>query len=105
MEDIAYLVKKELTGRDDEGNPVYTRTKRRVFCDVKSVTRNEFYSAGVDGITPEIEMTISHRIDYEEEPLVYFAGQPFNVLRVYWNGDAVTLTLGRKTGEESEVSA
>lgn len=93
MDDIANLITEEVY-QDKSLNIKSRRTKQQVFCKVKSVTRSEFYSASTAGLTPEIEMTISHSIDYNDQKLVEFHNRTYKVLRTYWDGDEVTLTLG-----------
>lgn len=100
MEDVAYLIKQNTTGYDDEGNPIVTRSMHQVFCKYGSVTRTEFYQAAEQDLTPELEITISHRIDYEDEKLVFFHDQFYDVMRTYWNGDEVELTLAKSTRTE-----
>ena len=98
MEDIAYLVTEKITGVDDDGNELKKWLSNRVFCKVRSVTRSEFYNAATDGLKPNLDITISHRIDYNGEKVVWYNDQLYDVIRTYWNGDEVELTLQSRIG-------
>ena len=102
MDDTAKLITEEIY-QDSELNIKTRKTYTAILCKIRSVTRSEFYSASTAGLTPEIEMTISHSIDYDDQKLVLFHGRIYKVIRTYWNGDEVILTLGRSIG--TEVSA
>ena len=104
MDDIAYLIKEEVTGTDADGNEIITRTPRMVFCKARSITQTEFYTAGTDNLKPEIAITISHRIDYHDEKLVRYHGNYYDLIRTYWNGDEIELTLARNIGITEEAS-
>lgn len=105
MDDVAYLIKKQETGRDADGNVTMSWTERMVYCKVDSVSRNEFYAAGTDDIKPELDIVVSHRIDYDGENLIRFHGDLFDVIRTYWRGDSVTLTVARHIGIADGASA
>lgn len=98
MDDIAYLIKEEIRGRDQYGNEILTQTPRMIYCQIQSVTRNEYYAAGTDDIKPELDLRITHRLDYEGENLVRYNGELYDVIRTFWSGDAVTLTLTKHVG-------
>lgn len=98
MEDIAYLVTETYEDTDDEGNIIRQRNASHVLCKIQSVTRREFYQAATQDITPEIEMIISHRIDYNGEKYVIYNDILYDVTRAYWENDKVSLTLSRSIG-------
>lgn len=98
MDDIAYLIREELNGRDGNGNAVINRIPRRVYCQVDSITRAEFYAAGTDDIKPEFELSISNLADYQGEKLVRFHNDLYDVIRSYWRGDKVTLVVAAHVG-------
>lgn len=77
---------------DGLGNQVPTKTETIVFCDVKSISRSEFYYASNTGLKPSIIFTI-HDFEYNKQELVKFNGQEYNVIRTYLkNIDEVELT-------------
>lgn len=67
---------------NDLGDPVEVLTRRRVLCDVRSVTRSEHYQAAAHGLQPEI-MFIVNTHDYEGEKVVEYDGRQYQVMRTY----------------------
>lgn len=97
-DDICYLVKETAAGTDSNGNEIIEKTERFVFCKVRSATHNEYYDAATDELRPEIIITISHSVDYENEKLVKYHDKFYDVTRTYYDGDAVELTLTGNIG-------
>ena len=102
MEDVARLITERYIGQDSDGNPTLKRYATEIFCKVGAVSRNEFYRAAEHDLHPDLVITISHKIDYNGEKLVMYNGKLYDVIRSYWAGDEVELTLTEKTGEELE---
>jgi len=75
------LIAQEFT-EDEIGNQVQIETRRTVLCNVKSVGRNEFYSAATAGLKPSIVFVI-HGYEYNGEQKVEFEGVKYNVIRTY----------------------
>lgn len=75
------LIAQEFT-EDEIGNQVQIETRRTVLCNVKSVGRNEFYSAATSGLKPSIVFVI-HGYEYNGEQKVEFEGVKYNVIRTY----------------------
>ena len=65
--DIVTLLKTTYAA-DDYGVERATITGRDVFCAVQSVTRNEFFEGGRNGLNPEYRVTMFYG-DYEGETL------------------------------------
>lgn len=105
MEDIAYLVSESYISTDAEGNRLQKRNLSQVFCKIQSVTRKEYYDAATQDIAPELDMTISHTIDYDNQEMVMYHGVLYDIIRVYWRGDAVSLTLARRAGTVEDQEA
>lgn len=77
---------------DQLGNQVPTKTEIIVYCDVKSISRSEFYYASNTGLKPSIVFTVND-FDYNKQELVKFEGQEYNVIRTYLKSiDKVELT-------------
>lgn len=102
MDDVAKLVTEYYEGQDSEGNPNIRRYAVEVFCKVRSVSRYEYYRAAEQNLRPDIVMTISHRIDYNGEKMVIYDGKIYDVLRSYWSGDEVEITLSERIGDTME---
>ncbi|ACJ33048.1 phage head closure protein [Anoxybacillus flavithermus] len=67
---------------DEIGNRIPTETRKTVLCNVKSVGRNEFYSAATAGLKPSIVFVI-HGYEYDGEQEVEFEGARYRVIRTY----------------------
>lgn len=100
----ARLIGETVTSFDEFGNPTKTRTTSEIFCDIRSVTRSEFYSAAQSGLAPSLVLRISHAVDYNGQKLVEVEGDLYSVIRAYRapDTDAVELTLQPKIGNEGE---
>jgi len=67
---------------DEIGNQMPIETRKTVLCNVKSVGRNEFYSAATSGLRPSVVFVV-HRYEYSGEPEVEFEGIRYRVIRTY----------------------
>lgn len=67
---------------DEDGYKTTDETRREVFCNKKSATRSEFYTAKQAG--DKIALVLEVRgVDYEDETRVEFEGKPYEVVRAY----------------------
>lgn len=100
----ARLIGKIVTSYDDYGNPVQSEETTEILCEIRSVTRSEFYSAAQSGLAPSLALRISHAVDYNGQKLVEVEGDLYSVIRAYRapDTDAVELTLQPKIGNEGE---
>jgi SPP1 family predicted phage head-tail adaptor len=84
---------------DEIGNQIAQETRKAVLCNVKSVGRNEFYSAATAGLRPSI-VFVMHGYEYNGEQKVEFEGVKYNVIRTYaMDFEEVELTCERVTGD------
>ena len=75
-----------------------TPSFREVMCQVDSITRNEFFDAGRNGLNPEFKFTLFFG-DYNDESMVEYKGQTYSVYRTYYRcTDKVELYVERKGG-------
>lgn len=75
-----------------------TETSRTVFCAVNSVTRDEFFDGGRNGLNPEYQITM-FAYDYEGETIVVYEGKRYGVYRTYFGrNDTIELYVERKGG-------
>ena len=92
----------ELIAESPEAHGVFdapTRTKRKVFCEVKSVGQQEAYQARATGLNPEYKLKLSHSFEYRGEKLVSFRGITFAILRTWTDEkDGIELTIQRTEG-------
>lgn len=74
------------TTKDEYGMEKTAETKRQVFVDVESVTRQEFFDAGQAGLQPQF-VFVMFGPDYEDEKIVEYKGRRYQVYRTYARKD------------------
>lgn len=79
--DVIYLIAETRT-QDEIGQFISTEAKRMVFCDVRSVSRNEWYDAGRDGMRPSL-CFVMFTPDYNGEKIIEYSGTRYSVYRTY----------------------
>lgn len=95
---------KETQVRNDFGVYEPVTETRNVFCQVRSITRSEFFDAGRNGLNPEYEFDVFSG-DYEGERTVVFRGQKYAVYRTYHGRtDVLELYVQREGGTNEQVS-
>lgn len=78
-----------------------TASGRDVFCQVDSVTRDEFFDGGRNGLNPQYRFTVFFG-DYNGEQTVIYNGLPYAVYRTYLaRKDVLELYVERKGGTNS----
>lgn len=78
--------------RATEGEP------REVMCQVDSVSRNEFFEGGRNGLNPEYVFKVFFA-DYEDERLVEYQNKRYSIYRTYHGrNDMMELYAERKGG-------
>lgn len=84
--------------RDAYGVMRAVETSREVFCQVDSVTRQEFFEGGRNGLNPELRFTL-FAYDYDGETVIEYNGQRYGVYRTFVSRtDSVELYAERKGG-------
>lgn len=81
-------------------------TKTQIFCQVESVTRSEFYSAGRNGLNPEFKFIIFAG-DYSGETEIEFRGDSYSIYRTYHQPgtDYLELYVERKGGSNGQADS
>lgn len=88
----------EVQTQDSYGIFRTTTSTRDVFCQVNSVSRQEFFEAGRNGLNPEYEFTMFAG-DYQGERMCIYDGQQYNIYRTYiGRNDAIELYAERTGG-------
>lgn len=78
---------------------------RDVFCQVRSITRSEFFDAGRNGLNPEFEFDVFFG-DYEGERTVIYKDQRYAVYRTYQaRTDVLELYVQREGGTNGTVNS
>ena len=101
MNDTLYLLTKTYTN-NKYGVPVATNVKNEVFCERHSISRNEFFNAGRNGLNPEFVFTI-FKGDYQGELVCEYDGLTYAIYRTYeTDDDYIELYVQRKGGTNGE---
>ena len=88
----------ETSTQDELGVWRQSRTERSVFCSVNSVTREEFFVGGRNGLNPAYQFTVFFA-DYQDEREVVYKGEAYGVYRTYHaKTDELELYVERKGG-------
>ena len=88
----------EATLQDDNGVWQVTETTKDIFCQVSSVTRDEFFEAGRNGLNPDYRFTVFGP-DYDGQKVVEYKGKHYGVYRTYQaRTDELELYVERKGG-------
>lgn len=97
MDNVIRLISVTHT-KDEYGVERREETERKVFCQVRSVTRAEFFDGGRNGLNPEYQMTM-FAADYKGEEVVLYEDKRYSVYRVYrTDNDYLELYVERKGG-------
>jgi len=85
--------------RDDNGvMQLVDTTEREIFCQVESITRNEFFEAGRNGLNPEYKFLIFFG-DYQNERVVEYDEKRYAVYRTFrGKNDIIELYVERQGG-------
>lgn len=67
---------------DNIGNQIETEERTEVFCNVKSITRAEFYNAATTDLKPSLVFVV-HLYEYNDEGMVEYKGNKYRVIRSY----------------------
>ena len=104
MDKSAVITLIQTNKRQDEyGRWIPYTTKRDVFCQVDSISQNEFFEAGRNGLNPEFRFTM-FQYDYQNEVLVEYKGDQYSVYRTYIRrDDNIELYVERKGGTNKAV--
>lgn len=70
----------------------YTETEREIIGDVQSVSQNEFFQAGRNGLQPQLKVVI-YDFEWHGEKIVKVQGERYSVYRTYKINDTDRLEL------------
>lgn len=95
--DIIYLMTPSRF-QDQRGVWQESKARKRVFCKADSVTRQEFFDGGRNGLKPEYKFTLFFG-DYDGEQSLIYNGVEYAVYRTYKaTTDEIELYAERKGG-------
>ena len=78
-----------------------TKTKRKTYCEFKSIGMSEMYQAKASGFAPSIKLKLPNDFEYRGETLCEIRGERYRIIRDYRDektGDSTELTLERERG-------
>ncbi|PEL13786.1 phage head closure protein [Bacillus sp. AFS017336] len=75
------------TTKDELGQLIENEDfSRQVYCEKKSVTQNEFFQAGQNGIKSSCVLVV-HLFEYQDETKVKFRNKIYSIYRTYERPD------------------
>lgn len=103
MDDTLFLLSTTYE-RNKYGQNIPTNTKHEVFCDKKSITRNEFFNAGRNGLNPQYMFRV-FKGEYNGESICEYNGLTYSIYRTFeTDDDYIELYVERKGGTNGEES-
>lgn len=103
MDDTIFLLSTTYE-KNKYGQDIPQNTRRQVFCDRQSVSRNEFFNAGRNGLNPQYVFTV-FKGEYEGETICEYNGKTYSIYRTYeTDDDYIELYVERKGGSNGEES-
>lgn len=103
MDDTIFLLSTTYE-KNKYGQDIPQNTRRQVLCDRQSVSRNEFFNAGRNGLNPQYVFTV-FKGEYEGETICEYNGKTYSIYRTYeTDDDYIELYVERKGGSNGEES-
>lgn len=98
MDDVIKLLPQTFA-KNKYGVPVPTEDFKEIFCEIHSVTKQEFFEAGRNGLNPAFEVTI-FAAEYNGETVLEYQGKTYSIYRTYHvpGTDYMELYVERKGG-------
>ena len=78
-----------------------TETRRKTYCEEKSLSMSEVYQANATGFSPSIRLLLPQSFEYRGETICEYKGERYRIIRDYRDektGNATELTLERIRG-------
>ena len=82
-----------------------TETRRKTYCEEKSLSMSETYQARASGFAPTIRLVLPQDFEYRGETLCEYKGVRYEIIRDYRDektGNSTELTLERIRGNAAE---
>lgn len=95
---IVYLITERPEARGVLDAPAETR--RKTYCEEKSLGMSETYQARASGFSPTIRLVLPQDFEYRGETLCEYKGERYKIIRPYRDekADSTELTLERIRG-------
>lgn len=101
---IVYLITESPEARGVLDTP--TETRRKTYCEEKSLSMSEVYQARASGFSPVIRLVLPQDFEYRGETLCEYKGVRYEIIRDYRDektGDSTELTIQRVRGNAAPV--
>lgn len=96
---VAYLV-TEAFSQNAYGVMEKTETKHKVYVDVTSVTSQEWFEGGRNGLNPQYRFKM-FTFDYNNEKIIEYNGKQYTIYRTYFRSvDEIELYVELRKGNE-----
>ena len=82
-----------------------TETRRKTYCEEKSLSMSEVYKAKASGFSPVYRLRLPQDFEYRGETICEYTGERYNIIRDYRDektGNSTELTLERIRGNAAE---
>ena len=86
---------------------VATETRRKTYCEEKSLSMSETYQARASGFSPTMRLVLPNDFEYRGETLCEYRGERYKIIRDYRDektGDSTELTLERIRGNAAKTA-
>lgn len=95
---IVYLITEKPEARGVLDTP--TETRRKTYCEEKSLSMSEVYQARATGHAPTIRLVLPQDFEYRGETVCEYKGERYAIIRDYRDekSDSTELTLERIRG-------
>ena len=102
---IVYLITETPEAKGVLDQP--TETRRKTYCEEKSLSMSETYQARASGFAPSIRLVLPQDFEYRGETLCDYKGERYKIIRDYRDektGDSTELTLERVRGNAAKAA-
>lgn len=89
--DVITLIQENPEAHGVFDNP--QETGKTVYCEVRSASRSEVYSAMAIGLNPQYVFVLAIEEDYANEKDVIYHNKRYKVIRTYVSNDGIELTV------------
>lgn len=97
--DVAYLIEESYV-QNEYGVMEKTIKSRQVYVDVTSVTSQEWYEGGRNGLNPQYRFTL-FSYDYGNEKIIKYNNVQYTIYRTYFRkNDLIELYVELRKGNE-----
>lgn len=97
-----------LIGESPEAHGIFdppSEIRRDVFCEIHSVSRNEYYKAMENGLRPSFVFMLSDEAEYDGEKIAEYNGKRYRIVRTYYDRQRVELVVEEATVDSYYVEA